>query len=213
MSQGYFKSDLRIGPDGDVPKTHFNQALKIARGIASDRGFAVPVPETIEKLDRVQMFAVAVLHPKFQFAEELVRALLALELDDKMGILVATCSFVQGEDRFIHRLLLWQPWVSENAEFLIATVLNSAQMHVDDGEVFRSGRPLRAGRQGQARAALAINREIFLANHNRHHYEAASICNGVGGALIVSQLVEQEARIAKYDNWLPDPSTIQIADN
>jgi hypothetical protein len=202
VCQDYFKHDLLIGPDGEITRFAFNDAFKMALGIASDRGFDVPVPESIQTLDRVQMFAVAVLHPKYQFAKELVRALLALELDNKLGILVATCSSVHGEDRFIYRLLAYQPWVTENAKLLIGTVHSLAQSHVDD-EVYCPGMPTRSGRPPPVKVVLKKRHELFLANNNRHHFDAALIRNGVGGALIVSKLVEAEANNAKYDKWLP----------
>ncbi len=82
LFQGHFRNDLRRGTDGDVTKRIFNEVLKLACVMASDRGFVVPA--TTELMDRVQMWAVAILHPKVQLAEELVHALLALELDDKI---------------------------------------------------------------------------------------------------------------------------------
>ncbi len=102
LCQGYFPSYLRIGPERDVTKRIFNDALKLAHSIASERIFILPA--TTEQMDRVQMFVVAILHPKVKFTEEIVQALLALQFDDKIGILVAICSkTVLGEDKFIPR--------------------------------------------------------------------------------------------------------------
>jgi hypothetical protein len=200
LCQGYFDNDIRIGKDRDVTERNLKQALLIANKYAVEQ-----LQLVIDKnlMDRVQWWSVAILHPKVQFTEEIVRALLAVELGDMIGVLVAIRTFVPGpgvdNGKLMHRLFRWQPWVPEKAKLLIATVQNSAQEHFDDKVPGAAGKALRSG----AVVKSVAKAESFWAVHNDHHFNAVSICNGVGGGLIVSQLVEQEAKKAKYDKWLP----------
>jgi hypothetical protein len=108
----HFPSDLR---EEDISRKNLKTALQMARTLGID----LPAQD---QMDRAQLWAVSILHPKTQFSEDIFRTLLDQDLGGCIGILVA----IRAEDRgakiadgkFVHRLLHHQALITPNAKIL-----------------------------------------------------------------------------------------------
>ena len=204
----------------DTTRKNFKKAVKEAQASGLIVG-------NEDSLDRVQRWAVALLDPQTQFTEEVMRALLDVELGNQMGILVSQCIQSREEEQScpkLHTFMPFQPMVPAGAKFLIAVVHVCKQQHLEDHEIdaFVS-RTRQRNRTSQnedyTRYVLAQNRRRFaraqfMDAYRKHHFEQAAIRNGYGGALIVNQLrsqganaapandAEKAASLEKYDKWL-----------
>jgi hypothetical protein len=193
--------DPDIERDGDITPHHFGSARSNAIKLL---GGTLP---TKKEMTRVQKWAVAVLCCSTHFSEEIVKALLDVDLGGWLGILVAT-STLDGVVRLLHG----QPWISSGNKVLIAVLHESKQQHLEDNVVLESislrqrackswtcaQEPLKILSSDAAAAAAAreegqramdqkkaakMNKAVFKQSYNIHHYSQVTILNGHGGAL------------------------------
>jgi hypothetical protein len=193
--------DPDIEGDGDITPKQFVSARNHAHQLL---GSALP---TKKAMTRVQKWAVAVLCCSTHFTEEIVKALLHVDLGGWLGILVAT-SNLDGVVRILH----YQPWIFSGNKVLIAVLHESKQQHLEDNVVLESislrqrackswtcaQEPLKILSSDAAAAAAAreegqramdqkkaakMNKAVFKQSYNIHHYSQVTILNGHGGAL------------------------------
>jgi hypothetical protein len=184
----YFnKRLLDISPNGDIDQNSFDFALTTARSL----GLMSP-DETADANDRVKQWAVAMLCPTCQCCEEVMRAVLDLDLKKKVGIL---CLSRHKKARaYNYTIAAYQPLVLNGAAFVIAIYLKSKEKHVDTSDVrkTRSQKPRPDGTVAAAdvgsEASLFEKQRgevIFRDSYNSNHFEECIILNGhVGGALL-----------------------------
>ena len=155
-------------------------------------------------MDRAHRWIVSLLYRGTHFAEEHWQALLAVDLEGCLGVLVVVRSerhkADNAVDKFVHCLPSHQPLIDADAKFLIAVVQQSSQKLSDDSErretASRPRRkccPLTAEQQAQkekteARWAQTLAREEFTVQYGIHHFQGASIVNATGNALVVEEL-------------------------
>jgi hypothetical protein len=124
----YFNNrPLDISPNGDIDQNEFDSALLTARSLC-----LMNPDETADANDRVKQWAVAMLCPTCQCGEEVLRAVLDLDLK-KVGILCL--SRHKKADAFNYTITAYQPLVLKDAAFVIAIYLKSEQKHVDTSDV------------------------------------------------------------------------------
>jgi hypothetical protein len=197
----HFDRDLN---NSDTKPACFKAAMVTANTLG------VSLPKTKDEMDRVQRWAVAILHPSTHFTEEIVRALLEVDLKG-VGILVTTCTTGEGGNR-VFRLLHSQPWVLPETEILIPVVRLSKEEHPEEAELCESvSRPQRACAARMrmppvVEAAVLEKRKknvrqaTFWGTYNLNHFEYCTMDSGgqagVGRALIVRQLAAADASAA-----------------
>ena len=194
ICRAFFKTDIT---SKDISKKNFKAALNTA----ADLG--IVLPEEV-KMDRAHRWIVSLLYRGTHFAEEHWQALLAVDLEGCLGVLVVVRSerhkADNAVDKFVHCLPSHQPLIDADAKFLIAVVQQSSQKLSDDSErretASRPRRkccPLTAEQQAQkekteARWAQTLAREEFTVQYGIHHFQGASIVNATGNALVVDEL-------------------------
>ena len=169
----------------DTTQKHFKEAMATAK----QNGCVIA--DNKAAMDNVEQWAVAILHPRTHLTEEVVRALLDVHAKG-LGILVATCADVEGKRQFI--LHPFQPWVSATDELFIAVAHLSKVAYPEDAQVEEEvSRPRRAcAHQPSQEVRNAIQEQRkkqcreqhFFGAYNMHHFEQATINNGVGGAIV-----------------------------
>ena len=197
--------DPNLIQNGDITRQNFTKATESLKALLKGPKNKTTIPLTIpawSRMTRVQKWAVAVLCSSTQMSEEIMRALLAVDLRNWLGILVAT-STSDGVIRLLHI----QPMTSSENRVLIAVFHESKEQHLEDAVVNDAiaGKPrackaknaqgplspraaAAAQSREQARAqkrAANFNRAVFQNVYNSHHFWEVKILNGVGCALTV----------------------------
>jgi hypothetical protein len=131
------KTYIPFAPDikdnGDIAPAQYKKALQTATNLGLlGEGASVDAEEDI-----VKGWAVALLDQRTHCTEAVMRALLATDFEDAMGILVAGChrtASTTKKDAYVHRILEEQPMVPDGALIVIGIHHHAAYCHLSEEE-------------------------------------------------------------------------------